>query len=131
MQNAVALGVAQRVECIHSDMFTNILRNESVVYDVIVSNPPYIPTDDLDGLQREVRDYDPAAALDGGKDGLDFYRVLFGDAKRYLTPNGIILVEFGIGQSVDITDIASAAGWHDISVYQDLSGIERVLQANL
>ncbi len=95
--------------------------------DLIVSNPPYIPSGDIAGLQIEVRDHDPRLALDGGFDGLDFYRKLSEVGLAWLRPGAWMLMEFGDGQALALVDLFSGAGWNDISVEKDLSGRDRVL----
>jgi release factor glutamine methyltransferase len=98
-------------------------------FDLIVSNPPYIRRDDLKKLQPEIRDWEPLPALDGGEDGLDFYRAIIPGAKKYLTANGILLFELGIHQADAVKQMAEAAGFHDISVRKDYAGIERIVIA--
>lgn len=98
-------------------------------FDMIVCNPPYIPSAALAGLQAEVR-FEPSLALDGGDDGLHFYRRLFSEAPDYLNRNGQLLVELGDGQEAYVTMLA-AASFADISVYNDLGGVPRVLAAVL
>lgn len=95
--------------------------------DLIVSNPPYIPSRDIAGLQIEVRDHDPRLALDGGFDGLEFYRKLSEIGLAWLRPGAWMLMEFGDGQAPALVDLFSGAGWNDISVEKDLSGRDRVL----
>lgn len=96
-------------------------------FDLIVSNPPYIPTADLADLQPEVREYEPVAALDGGPDGLDYYRTIIPAAPEHLTPGGWLLVEIGIGQAEDVRGVFAAAGFTDIFTAKDPSLIERVV----
>jgi release factor glutamine methyltransferase len=96
-------------------------------FDLIVSNPPYIPTADLGGLPREVRDFDPWLALDGGIDGLAAYRRILTESRRILAPRGWLLVELGMGQATDVTAIANQCGFTDVRSYQDLAGADRVV----
>ncbi len=96
-------------------------------FDVLVSNPPYIETAVIADLDRDVRDHDPLAALDGGADGLDAYRVIVTDVPRLLVPGGIAAVEVGQGQDRDVMELMAAAGLADISTRRDLSGIARVV----
>ena len=100
-------------------------------FDLIVSNPPYIPTADLADLQPEVREYEPVAALDGGADGLDYYRTIIPAAPEHLTPGGWLLVEIGIGQAEDVRGMFAAAGFTDIFTAKDPSLIERVVGGKL
>ena len=96
-------------------------------FDLIVSNPPYIPTADLAGLEPEVRDFEPRAALDGGADGLDFYRQIIYQAPKYLTAKGWLLVEIGIGQWAEVKELFASAGFSAIFAANDPGGIERVV----
>lgn len=96
-------------------------------FGLVVSNPPYIPTADLAALQPEVRDYEPRGALDGGADGLDFYRAIIPAAPVHLAPGGWLLVEVGIGQAAAVSDFFSAAGFIDCFTANDPAGIERVV----
>jgi release factor glutamine methyltransferase len=96
-------------------------------FDVIVSNPPYIRTGDLAELDREVREYDPRLALDGGADGLESYRALASEITRLLAPDGRFFLEIGEGQASDVAAILRAAGLRISDLRHDLSGVERVL----
>ena len=95
--------------------------------DLIVSNPPYIPRRDFSSLQTEVT-YEPIAALDGGHDGLDFFRVIARRYKSQLAPGGHILLEVGDGQSGQVAEILTAFGYRDIAVHKDLTGRPRVIE---
>jgi release factor glutamine methyltransferase len=97
------------------------------VFDLIVSNPPYIRRGDINTLQPEIRDWEPLEALDGGEDGLDFYRAIILKAGTYLTANGMLLFELGIHQAPAVKHIAEQAGFQNISVRKDYAGIERIL----
>ena len=99
----------------------------SEIFDVIVSNPPYIPAGDLAGLQPEVRDFEPPAALDGGADGLEVYRVLVPEALAQLAPGGWLVVELGIGQAEAVADLFRATGFMDIFTSRDPGSIDRVV----
>ena len=94
-------------------------------FDIALSNPPYIPSQDLAGLDREVRDHDPPLALDGGADGLEAYRAIFGAVPRIIAPSGVLAVEFGYGQADRVERIAAEAGWRQIDAEQDISGRAR------
>ncbi|ANA41274.1 MULTISPECIES: peptide chain release factor N(5)-glutamine methyltransferase [Geobacter] len=96
-------------------------------FDLIVSNPPYIPTADLEALQPEVREYEPRAALDGGADGLDFYRLIVPAAPAHLNPGGWLMVELGIGQAEAVLGMFARAGFSDCFTAQDPAGIDRVV----
>ena len=98
-------------------------------FDLITANPPYIMTSDISGLQREVREWEPLRALDGGEDGLDFYRKIFSKAAGYLKACGWIFFELGFGQSEGVAEIAGGAGFKNIEMIKDFAGIDRVLKA--
>jgi release factor glutamine methyltransferase len=97
--------------------------------DLIISNPPYIPSTEIATLQPEVRDFDPRAALDGGADGLDFYRKLAAEAKPFLKPDGKIMLEFGDGQAKDVKTIFESQKWIVEAVKEDYSQRARILIA--
>mgnify|MGYP001940469776 FL=1 len=105
--NAVANGVGDRFAALKSDWFENV----SGLFHLIVSNPPYIPHEDIAGLSREVREHDPLAALDGGSDGLNFYRALAQKAADHLYKQGMVAVEIGAGQFQDVEALFESAGF--------------------
>jgi release factor glutamine methyltransferase len=96
-------------------------------FDLIVSNPPYIPTADLAGLQPEVRDFEPMGALDGGAEGLDFYRIIIPAAAAQLNPGGWLMVEVGIGQAEAVQGMFTASGYNEIFTSCDPGSIQRVV----
>lgn len=98
-------------------------------HDLITANPPYIRSADIPCLQKEVRDWEPLEALDGGEDGLDFYREIFSGAEKFLTEKGSLLLEIGFGQAEVIGDIARRKGFSIIEVLKDFAGIDRILKA--
>ncbi|HHX13157.1 MAG TPA: peptide chain release factor N(5)-glutamine methyltransferase [Clostridiales bacterium] len=112
-----------KVEFIESDLFANI----EGMYDIIVSNPPYIPTKDIESLMVEVKDHEPIIALDGDEDGLSFYKRIGNEINEYLTPKGYIFLEIGYDQGLAVTEILVNAGIEDIKVIKDLSGLDRVV----
>ncbi len=114
-----------RVTFVQSDLFENI--NET--YDVIVSNPPYIPTSDIDTLMEEVRIHEPHLALDGSADGLKFYREICTNAVNYLNKNGKIFLEIGYDQGRTVPELLRENGFTDIQVLKDLSGNDRMVIA--
>ena len=129
-----ALQVAERnrkhlalpqVEWLQSDLFEKIEEK----YDVIVSNPPYIQTGVIESLQEEVRLHDPYIALDGKEDGLYFYRRIIEDAKAYLEDGGLLIFEIGYDQAEPVTRLMEQAGYSEIHVKKDLSGLDRVAGA--
>jgi release factor glutamine methyltransferase len=122
LRNLDACGLSERAEIRVGD-WTSGLKGR---FELIVSNPPYIPTADLAALSREVRDFDPWLALDGGIDGLVAYRRILSQSKRLLSPGGWLLVELGAGQAAKVTAIANQYGFTDIVTYRDLAGVDRV-----
>jgi len=128
-KNAESNEVAGKVRFIKSDLFFALPKNES--FHVIVSNPPYIPTEDIKSLEPEVRDCEPMLALDGGADGLDFYRRITENAKEYLKDKGAIAFEVGIFQAEMVSQILKENGYTDIKIIKDLSGIDRVVFGRL
>lgn len=121
--NAVALGLDARYRAIRGDWLSGIVER----FDLIVSNPPYIPTADLRSLSREVTAYDPMLALDGGADGLDAYRAIASQAAARLEAGGSVALEIGIGQRDMVTGLFLQAGFKAGGVFRDLGGVERVL----
>jgi release factor glutamine methyltransferase len=124
-ENARKLGA--RVAWLRADLLTAIA-DASV--DMIVSNPPYVPLGDREGLQREVRDYEPEVALFAGPTGFEIYERLVADAVRVLRPGGWLILELGY-TSRDRVAAMLAAGWRDVRVVPDLAGIPRVLAARM
>jgi release factor glutamine methyltransferase len=96
-------------------------------FDIIVSNPPYIRRYDIKSLQPEIKDWEPVEALDGGEDGLDYYRTIIPVARNNLSECGCLLLEFGISQSDEVRKMAEDAGFINISLVKDYSGIERII----
>lgn len=127
-ENARANGVEGRVHAVVSDVFSGLDDVKGQV-DIVVSNPPYIPRGELATLQREVQ-FEPRAALDGGEDGLDFYREIVQQSPGFLKPAGALLFEIEIGQSSAITALLKDAGcFTDIEVLKDYQGIDRIITA--
>lgn len=122
-QNAVSAGLAGRFTTLKSDWFGAVTGR----FDFIVSNPPYIPRADIEHLADEVRLYEPRRALDGGADGLDFYRALAVGAAAHLAPGGRLAAEAGFGQAAAIIALFQAAGFRHFSTKRDLAGIDRAL----
>lgn len=121
--NADMNGMADRFTAIRSSWFADIAGR----FHVIVSNPPYIPSKDIDNLDREVRDYDPIAALDGGKDGLNPYREIAAQAKDHLEPDGLVAVEMGYDQPDAVEQIFAQEGFVLRNTASDLGGHRRAL----
>ncbi len=126
-QNAASNGVSDRIEFRCGDGFATV--NGTDKFDLIVSNPPYIASEEIATLEPEVRDFDPRGALDGGADGLNFYRKLATEAGTLLKPSGKIIIEFGDDQAKEISDIFMAEHWTVESVHQDYTKRERMLVA--
>ena len=121
--NVAKHGLEKRVAVLRGDLLAAIPAGRTV--DWIVSNPPYIPTADLDTLQPEVRDHEPRGALDGGADGLDVYRILVPAAAARARKG--VLVEVGAGQAPAVAAMMTAAGLSEVRIWKDLSGTERVV----
>ena len=126
-ENVARHNVAGQIQFFRGDGFAAFSTDET--FDLIISNPPYIPTGEIATLQPEVRDFDPRAALDGGADGLDFYRRLGREAKSFLKPDGRIMLEFGDGQDGAIRKIFEAEKWIVEAVKEDYSHRARILIA--
>jgi len=109
----------------HSDMFSNFPETEQ--FDVIVSNPPYIPSAVIEELEPEVRDHEPRGALDGTADGLYFYRILAEECAKHLTPGGHVYFEIGYDQGMAVKELLDNHGFKDTRVIQDLTGKDRVV----
>lgn len=121
--NTTQLALADRAKIVNSD-WTSL---PGMRYDVIVSNPPYIPSGDIDDLMPEVAHYDPHLALDGGDSGLTAYKDLFSILDTILETDGLFVCEIGYGQSADVTKLATQAGMAHQATKHDLDGIARTL----
>ena len=119
--------LAGSVEWIESDLFTNV----TGTFDIIVSNPPYIETKVIDGLMEEVRCHEPMMALDGGEDGLYFYRKIVEETGKYLSDNGYLCFEIGYNQGEEVKTLMENAGFRDCQVIKDLAGLNRVVMGHL
>ncbi len=126
-KNAVKHNVDKKIKFVETDLFKGLKGK----FDLVISNPPYIRKSDISDLQKEVQFHDPMHALDGGKDGLDFYRLIFKQVAGFLNPNGSVLVEIGIGQENDVIAIAKAEGFSKLEVIKDLNQVNRVVGASL
>lgn len=116
---------AENIDFMRSDLFEEL--NHDITFNTIVSNPPYIPTKVIEGLQEEVRLHDPILALDGMEDGLMFYRKITAQAGDFLETDGYLCYEIGAEQAADVSDIMKKAGFKDITVVKDLAGFDRVV----
>lgn len=122
-RNAARLGLGERARFEGGDWLSGV----SGRFDLIVSNPPYIPSGDLAGLDRAVRDFDDPLALDGGADGLVFYARTLREAGRCLAPGGVLILELGIGQADSVQALGRDSGWRLLSLRDDLAGIPRAM----
>lgn len=131
-RNAGNLHVEDRVQFIESNLFFGEFFSEkdgkdTKRYDMLISNPPYIPTKEIEELMEEVRFHDPRLALDGHEDGLYFYRVITEEAKKYLKSGGWLLYEIGCSQGKDVSELLKNAGFENIAIVKDLPGLDRVV----
>ena len=127
--NVEALGLAERVDVMECDLGEGIADDLLGTFDLVVSNPPYIPTAVLDTIPREVADFEPPLALDGGADGLDVFRRLLDWARLALKPGGALAVELHEDCLDDAAAEADYAGFADARIVRDLAGKPRVLVA--
>jgi release factor glutamine methyltransferase len=124
-------GLQNRVKPMKSNLFEDLTRSELTnIIDMVVSNPPYIPTRDISSLSVNVKDFEPMLALDGGVDGLDFYRIIIHDAAICLKSGGILAFEIGYDQGQQIMDIIKENGnYYDLECFKDLAGLDRCIIA--
>lgn len=125
-ENAVINGADGLIDFRRSDMFDAF---EGERFDVITCNPPYIKTGDIKDLMPEVKDYDPPAALDGGPDGLDFYRIIAKKAADHLTLNGALFLEIGYDQAREVSELLAREEFEETTVFADHSGNDRLIKA--
>ena len=121
-KNAISNDVNTKIKFIKSDMFKNI----SEKFDLIISNPPYIRTDVIKTLSEEVKN-EPILALDGGIKGLDFYNIIAENAKKYLNENGYLVLEIGYDQKTEVVNLLEAQEYSEIRVIKDMGGNDRVI----
>lgn len=125
-KNITQHNLSLKIKTLQSNLFSSL--DDSNKFNIIFSNPPYIPTNEINLLDDEVRKYDPISALDGGEDGLDFYRLIAKNAKEYLQNDGSLFLEIGINQFEQIKIIFEKEGWHFEKYQKDLAGIIRALK---
>ena len=126
-QNADRHGVAGRIQFLEGDGFADL--PAGLDFDLIISNPPYIPTAEIETLQPEVRVFEPRRALDGGVDGLDYFRRLAAEAPRFLKPSGRLMMEFGDGQAEAIREKFQHENWIVDTIHEDYTRRPRILVA--
>lgn len=119
------LGGGRQIQLLQGDLFAPLKDR----YDIITANPPYIPTGVIRGLQPEVRDHEPAMALDGGEDGLNFYRRIAARAQDWLNPGGCIYLEIGHDQGRAVRSLLEEAGFENVRIAKDAPGLDRVVCA--
>lgn len=128
-RNAERLDAAERVEFLVGDLFA-ALPAGAEPFDLVVSNPPYVPSAEIDGLMPEVARFEPRLALDGGADGLDFYRRLAAECARWLRPGGAVVLELGAGEAAAVRALFEQAGaYAELEAIKDFAGHERVFTA--
>ncbi len=132
-KNARRHSVHPRIRFFQGDLFCSLSQIDPVEgYDVIVSNPPYIPRQVIEGLMIEVKDYEPIMALDGGPDGLLFYRRILKEGTPYVKPGGLLAVEIGYDQAASVQELFEETGMYGaVTLIPDLAGINRVATARL
>lgn len=123
-RNALLHNVYEKIKFYQSDVFDEVEEK----FDIIISNPPYIPLKDKDTLQIEVKDYDPPSALfTNDDDGIEFYEEIISNAKAFLLPNGYLIFELGKGQHEKVSALLKMYGFRGIKIIKDLNSIERVI----
>ena len=127
-KNAEAHKVSDRVELKISDVF-EVLRGEK--FDLIVSNPPYVPSEDVETLQAEVRNFEPLLSLTDGKDGFSIIEKMIDDAPKFLKENGFLLMEIGFNQAAKVREMFSPEIWRRIDILPDLQGVPRMIKAQI
>lgn len=128
IENAKNLGVEKKMTFVQGDLFRPLKKRFSKQkFDLIATNPPYIKSRIIPTLQREVKEYEPMLALDGGEDGLDFYRIILAEAKDYLVKGGLLMMEIGYDQGAEIAEIFDRNGnYSSFKIVKDLAGHDRV-----
>ena len=125
--NAGSIGVAERCSLLQSDYLQNVTGK----YDLLVSNPPYITDQAMDGLGENVKAYEPALALKGGGDGLTAYRKIIEQAHQFLSSGGSLVFEIGYDQGQAVCALLESAGYNDVTVFKDLAGHDRIICATI
>jgi release factor glutamine methyltransferase len=125
-RNAATHEVSNRLELKISDVF-EVLKDEN--FDLIVSNPPYIPRGDIENLQAEVRDFEPIIALSDGKEGLSIIEKIIAESPKFLNEEGFLLLEIGFGQAEAVREMFEPEIWRAVDIFPDLQGIPRTVRA--
>ena len=128
-KNAISNNVQERIQWIHSDLLMDYTGDKKI--DLIVSNPPYITTDDYHALDLDVKGHEPILALEGGIDGLDFYRKITTQAKEYLTQGGMLAYEIGYNQGEAVAELLKENGFTQIEIIKDLAHKDRIVLGRL
>lgn len=123
-KNIVKHRLSNRVKAVESNLFQSV---KDLKFDIIIANPPYIPSKDISGLDDDVKLYEPLTALDGGEDGLDFYRSLATETKAHLKDEGLLFLEIGINQMDSVIEIFTENGFSNLKAKKDINGIPRVI----
>ncbi|MBF0491564.1 MAG: peptide chain release factor N(5)-glutamine methyltransferase [Deltaproteobacteria bacterium] len=129
-QNAQKHGVENQIEFIQGDFLKSEVRSQKSEFDIIVSNPPYIASSEIEKLEPELR-FEPHSALDGGIDGLDFYKMILPWAFKHLRPEGHLFLEIGYNQGKDLTELAQNCGFSSAKILKDLDNKDRILHSTL
>jgi release factor glutamine methyltransferase len=131
--NALKFSISGHIKFIESDLFAGFKTGfTGQKFDLIVSNPPYIRSDVLPGLQREIREHEPLIALDGGADGLDFYRRIITEAPTYMKKTGVLFLEIGHDQAAQVSALIDETGlFGEVKIVRDIAGLDRVAWARL
>ena len=128
--NAANLGFAERIEFIESNLFEKLARQDRLLmFDLVVSNPPYVSRGAANSLSIEVREHEPAVALYGGEEGYEFYRQLIYQAEQHLNPGGLLVIELGYDSLPAVEPLLDSVRWANVGLTNDLAGIPRVLSA--
>jgi release factor glutamine methyltransferase len=128
--NAANLGFAKRIQFIESNLFEKLSRQDwALMFDLVVSNPPYVSRRDSNALSKEVREHEPAVALYGGEEGYEFYSQLIYQAGQHLKPGGLLVVELGHDSLPAVEPLLDSVRWANVGLTNDLAGIPRVLSA--
>ena len=131
-KNAVSLEVSDRAVFVESNLFSSAFFQQNTgkdmpQYDILISNPPYIRSAEIENLMEEVRDHDPRLALDGHEDGLYFYRKIVAEGRAFLKENGWMLFEIGYDQGEAVKSLMRENGFFDVQIVKDLTGLDRVV----